>query len=280
MLHHVEREQLVVERGYRRREHDERHQQSGRQRPAHWLRERRELRGGARGRLPGWMKRLEERDQRGCLHRAEVLPVRRHVAATLDDLPDQLILSQPHGDSVERRATLPTRLVERMTVPALLRLEDERAVPFERGASLEVFLRNRLAAPRVHRGAPGRMRAETRQRPPCHRDEKYGENGDRTASPALLAFAGEKRQRDEKRDADGRRDQQERSFGRGRQIREDGVEPPEEEVRLGSGLDDGRVGLTSRTERAEDDGSGPNRQQPPAGEDQRLPARRRKGRAT
>src|SRR5882762_6132933 len=150
MLQHVEREQLVVERRYRRRDHDQRHQQSGRQRPAHWLWERRALRGVARRRLPGWMKRLEERDQRGCLRRAEVLPVRRHVAATLDDLPDQLILRQPHGDSVERRAALPTRLVERMTVPALLRLEDERAVPFERGASLEVFLRNRLAAPQKY----------------------------------------------------------------------------------------------------------------------------------
>src|SRR2546427_4208400 len=146
MLHHVEREQLVVERGYRRREHDERHQQSGRQRPAHWLRERRALRGVARRRLPGWMKRLEERDQRGCLRRAEVLPVRRHVAATLDDLPDQLILRQPHGDSVERRAALPTRLVERMTVPALLQLEDERPVPFQRGASLEILLRDRHGA--------------------------------------------------------------------------------------------------------------------------------------
>src|SRR5207245_1921602 len=131
----------------------------------------------------------------------------------------------------------------------LLRLEDERAVPFERGASLEVFLRNRLAAPRVHHGAPGRVRAETRQRPPCHRDEKYGENGDRTASPALLAFAGEKRQRDEKRDADGRRDQQERSFGRGRQIREDGVEPPEEEVWFRRGLDDRAGRLTNAMRR-------------------------------
>src|SRR6266850_7594299 len=184
MLHHVEREQLVVERGYRRRDHDQRHQQSGRQRPAHWLRERRALRGVARRRLTGWMKRLEERDQRGGLRWAEVLPVRRHVAATLDDLPDQLILRQPDGDSVERRAPLPTRLVERMTVPALLHLQDERAVPFERGASLEVFLRNRLAAPRVHHGAPGRVRAKTRQRPPCHRDEKDGENGDRTACTA------------------------------------------------------------------------------------------------
>src|SRR2546427_3664730 len=175
-----------------------------------------------------------------------------------------------------RSPPLPARLAEGMAVAALLQLEHERPMPFERGASLEILRRNGLAAPRVHDRAPGRVSAQARQRAPPHRDEKHDEDRDRPALPALLAFAGEKRQRDEKRDADGRRDEQERSFGRGRQIREDGVEPPEEEVRLGSGLDDGRVGLTSRTERAEDDGAGRNRQQQQAGEDHVLPDGRRK----
>src|SRR5437016_1400145 len=119
-------------------------------REAQSLRDQCALRSVACGSLPLRVKRLEERDESGRFRRAKVLPVRRHVAAALDDLPDQLILRQPDGDSVERGAALPAGLVERMAVPALLHLQDERTVPLQRGAALEVFLRNRLAAPCVH----------------------------------------------------------------------------------------------------------------------------------
>jgi len=180
--------------------------------------------------LARWMKRLEDATS-GLSPRAEVLPVRRHVATTLDDLPDQLILRQPHGDSVERRAALPTRLVERMTVPALLRLEDEarravraRCVP--RGISAEPACRSTrpsrgsraLCAPRLvsdpHATATRRMVRTAIGR----RLQLF------SPSPAKNGNAMRKR------DADGRRDQQNGVSAAGRQIREHRVDTEEESL--------------------------------------------------
>ena len=48
-----------------------------------------------------------------------------------------------------------------------------------------------------------------------------------------------------------RPDQQHGSFHRGRKQREHRVEPQEKEIRPGRGLNDGRVRLPARTERAE-----------------------------
>ena len=61
------------------------------------LTERRALRGVARRRLPSRAKRLEKGDQRRGLGRAQVLAVRGHVAAALDDLTNQLVRIEPHG---------------------------------------------------------------------------------------------------------------------------------------------------------------------------------------
>src|SRR5207302_8829405 len=88
-------------------------------RKARSLRDQCALRSVACGSLPLRVKRLEERDESGRFRRAEVLPVRRHLAAALDDLPDQLILRQPDGDSVATGPALPAARVERMAVPAL-----------------------------------------------------------------------------------------------------------------------------------------------------------------
>src|SRR2546427_7527100 len=44
-----------------------------------------------------------------------------------------------------RSPPLPARLAEGMAVAALLQLEHERPMPFERGASLEILRRNGLA---------------------------------------------------------------------------------------------------------------------------------------
>ena len=46
----------------------------------------------ARGSLPCWMQRSEKCDQRGRFRRTQILAIRRHVAAALDHLADELVL--------------------------------------------------------------------------------------------------------------------------------------------------------------------------------------------
>src|SRR5260370_16328282 len=79
--------------------------------------------------LPCGMQGLKKRDERRGLCRTQVLPVRRHVAASLDHLADELVLREPHGDAIQRRASLPAQLPEGMAVAALLHLKNKRAFP-------------------------------------------------------------------------------------------------------------------------------------------------------
>jgi hypothetical protein len=58
------------------------------------------------------MQRLKECDKSCCFRRAQILAIRGHVATTLDDLTNQLILSQPHGNGVECRAALSALIVQ------------------------------------------------------------------------------------------------------------------------------------------------------------------------
>src|SRR6266481_491323 len=99
----------------------------------------RHLPGGVLRRLlPGGMECFEERHERGGLGGTQVLSICRHVTAALDDLADQLILRQPDGNGVERRAALPSFGTERVAVVALLDLEHERALPLERRTSAQI----------------------------------------------------------------------------------------------------------------------------------------------
>src|ERR1700752_4389134 len=53
-----------------------------------------------RGSLSCGMESLEKGDQRRGLWRTQVFSVRRHVAASLDHLADELVLRQPYGYGV------------------------------------------------------------------------------------------------------------------------------------------------------------------------------------
>ena len=107
-----------------------------------------------RWRLSGRMQRRKERHRRGDFSRIQVFPERGHIAAALDDLPHELIPGEAKGHLIERRSALASLAVERMAVAALLRLEDEGASPLQRRTPVEIFLRDRHAAPRVHHRAP------------------------------------------------------------------------------------------------------------------------------
>src|SRR6266478_3500612 len=108
----------------------------------------------ARGRLPIRMQGFEKCDERGGLCGTQVLPVRRHVAASLDHLADELVLREPHGDAIQRRASLPAQLPEGVAVAALLDLKNKRALPLEGRCAMKKSLRHRITAPSVHVRTP------------------------------------------------------------------------------------------------------------------------------
>src|SRR2546422_7815209 len=138
------------------------------------------------------MQRLQKCDERSCFRWAQVLPIRRHVAASLDHLPDELVLREPYGNAVQRRTSLPAAFSKKMAVAALLHLKNERALPLKRSCAAQKSLRHRIAAPGVHVRAPG---CEPREMGKCakrDRDQQHGQDCNRPPPPALFSFAGKK----------------------------------------------------------------------------------------
>src|SRR5271165_3526401 len=140
------------------------------------------------------MQSLEKSDQRRGLSRAQVFSIGWHVSATLDYLADQLVLREAKCDAIERRSALATHVIKRMAVATLLGLENQSASALERRAFLQIFGRDRHAAPCVHHRTPGRMQAQLRQTAQHYRNQQNRENGNGAALPALLTFAGDKRE--------------------------------------------------------------------------------------
>ena len=142
--------------------------------------------------------------QGGGLCRVERVAVGGHVSAALQDLADDLVFGHARGDGVECRAAHPADAADRVAVAALLVLEDERALAFERSAVLQIGLRNRIAGPRVHDRAPRRIHAEAREGAEGDGDDGNHEHGDGAARPVLFAFAGDERQQQHGADDDER----------------------------------------------------------------------------
>src|SRR5580658_2998930 len=102
-------------------------------------------------------ERFEERDECSGLRGAEIFSVRGHVAAALNHLANQLILREARRYGIERGAAHAAFVAQRMAVVALLLLEHERALAFERRTMRKIAWRNWVAAPRVHDRAPRRV---------------------------------------------------------------------------------------------------------------------------
>ena len=76
-----------------------------------------------------WRVERDKISGQGCnLFRRKVLAVGRHVPATLDDLAYELRLSLYGSDRSQVWATMATLTVYCVTVPALVILEDQRAL--------------------------------------------------------------------------------------------------------------------------------------------------------
>src|ERR1041385_7529597 len=107
------------------------------------------------------MQCSQKRHQSCRLGRAQVVAVGRHVAASLQDLPEQLIFGHPRRDCVECRPALSALSANGVTVPALHTLEDHRPLAFERTAAIEKLLWHGYAAPRVHVRRPWTVKTQS-----------------------------------------------------------------------------------------------------------------------
>jgi hypothetical protein len=83
------------------------------------------------------MQGFEKRHESGGLRRAEILAVRRHVAAALDYLADKLVLRQAYRNAIECRTALPATLSKSMAVTTLFDLKDKRTLPLERSRTVQ-----------------------------------------------------------------------------------------------------------------------------------------------
>src|SRR5258705_945432 len=102
------------------------------------------------------MQGSQKLNESGGLGWAQVLAIRRHVAAALEDLPDQLILRETCRDKIQSRTTLSANACNRVAVTALLRLKDDSPLPLERAEIVCVTDGDRgITAPCIHLRAPG-----------------------------------------------------------------------------------------------------------------------------
>src|SRR5262249_39902905 len=186
-------------------------------------------------------------------------------------LSKELVLCEAHGDAVQTWATFAAAVVESMAVAALFRLEHERSLSLQRGRAAEQALRYRIAAPGVHVRTPRRVAGEMRERAERDGNQHHGQYRNGPSLPALLAFAGEKRQQEQRDDRDDRPDEKRWRFERRRQQREQLIQPEKEVVGLWDGLDDRRIGPPGGTEGAEVPGACPNTEQDERREEHILP---------
>src|SRR5260370_35180930 len=96
---------------------------------------------GRRTRRP---QRLQKRDQRAHFGWAYGLGIRRHVAASLDHLANQLIAREPRGDHVQGRAALASMAIQAVAIPALLILQNQSAAHFKWRPALQELRRDRI----------------------------------------------------------------------------------------------------------------------------------------
>src|SRR5262247_3387230 len=179
-------------------------------------------RGPVRG--DSWPQRSHERDERVDFRGAEILAVSWHVAATLQNLTDELIARLTRRDAVERRAALSAFTAEAVAGPALLVLQHQGTLELERSPSLDVPDLCGGRGPRLHLRRPRNRHAEGGQGGNDEHDDQDREDGDGTTLPALFSRAGKKRHEEKHRDGDDGPDQNHDGLGPRRKQREQRIE--------------------------------------------------------
>src|SRR5262245_21692278 len=104
--------------------------------------------------MRSWPQRSHERDERVDFRGAEILAVSRHVAATLQNLTEELIARLTRRDAIERRPALSSFTAEAVAGPALLVLQHKGTLELERSPSLDVPHRCGSGRPGLHLWRP------------------------------------------------------------------------------------------------------------------------------
>src|SRR5262245_235514 len=201
------------------------------------------------------MQRLEKCDECGRLRRTQVFSISRHVAASLKYLPDELVVRESHGNAVQGGASVPTGPSKGMAVATLFELKNERALPLKRSRVKDHLLRHWITAPGFHVRAPRCELCHARKRSERDGDEQYGQNSNRSSTPALFSFTREKWKKEQTDDHHDRANENCESFERRGKQRKYGVEPQEKVIRLRHGLDNRRIRPACRTKWAEVEGA-------------------------
>src|SRR5262245_42561000 len=149
-----------------------------------------------------WPQRSHERDERVDFSRVQILAIGRHVAATLQNLTDELIARLTRRDAVERRSALSAFAAEAVAGPALLVLQHQRALKLERSPSLDIPDRCGGGGPSLHLRRPRNRHAEGRKGGNDEHDDQDREDGDGTTLPALFSRARKKRHEKKRCDCD------------------------------------------------------------------------------
>ena len=148
------------------------------------------------------MQRFQKRNKRGSLCWTQVFSIRRHVAAALNHLPDELVLCQSNGDTVQSRAPLSAGISKGVAVAALLYLKHQRALPLQCGCAMDEPIRNGITAPSIHVRTPRCELREPGERSKGDCNQQHSEDRNRPALPAFLSFSGKKRQENQRQDRD------------------------------------------------------------------------------
>src|SRR5215469_11706064 len=101
--------------------------------------------------------------QCGGLCGIERIAVRRHVSATLQHLPNDLIFGHARCDAVEGGSAQSACPANGVAIAALLVLQHDCTCAFQWRAIMQVCVRNGVAAPRVHNRAPWSESSEVRE---------------------------------------------------------------------------------------------------------------------
>src|SRR6266516_463512 len=134
------------------------------------------------------MQCFEEAHEGSSFCGTQIFSVRRHIAAALDHLSDQLIVCESDSDCIERRSTLSALAVECVAVVALLDLKDQRTLAFQCRALRQILRWDRFTTPCIHHWTPRCVASHIRERAECHDCKQNYKDCHRAASPALLTF--------------------------------------------------------------------------------------------
>src|SRR6266478_5394179 len=138
------------------------------------------------------MEGFKERHERRGLSRTQIVPIRRHVAAALNHLPNELVLRQPHSNAVQGWPPLSTRVAKGVAVAALLDLKHERTLPLKCRRAVNVAVGYGVATPGVHVRTPRRELGEPGKRAEGDRNHQLSNNRNRPTLPAFFPFSRKK----------------------------------------------------------------------------------------